>query len=452
MFGHPSIHLLSRRVDGMVSPEVERVLDSHIGRCAFCGEKQQVFHRVRSALQSLPAIEESLLMKEPAVTLPVLVGRLVFHRGLAVGLLAGAMVIGAIALCVPQPALKVIAASPNTQLISSEKGIELQQQMQTGTALRTLPPGHVDLEIPDQVFLRLKAGTTLTWQQLDRPFLFGRPLIIVNLMRGELLGRTKDSFWGSKLIIRTPTATAFVKGTVFDLRVEPRQDATTLKVITGSVFFSPYMNNIGVHVRPGQSSRIQEERLPQPPQQITADEWEAMLEAYQIGEQPSTPPVSLVIGIGPARAEELLRPALIYVSSWSHPEVQPYLRKALKEMNNAVLRGDPMTQNKNLNIVEQVLSNNITEEEIDVPLHLFAGAYAARMNNPWRAHFHFRMILEIYPRHPLASVALAALALNAAHRGDKIAARENFQAVLREYPKSPEASYAREILREGFGR
>jgi hypothetical protein len=452
MFGHPSITALSRLMDGMVaSPKSRLALASHVSGCGACQVRQQALHRVRAALQSLPGIEESLVMKEPPVPVPVLVGQLVFHRGLAVGLLAGIILLGAIILWVPQPAIKVISSSPNSQFVSSEKGIELQQ-LQTGSAVRTtMPTGHVDLEIPGQVLLRLKPGTTLTWQQLDRPLFFNKPLIIVNLMRGEMLARTKDSFWGSKLIVRTPTASAFVKGTAFGLRVDPKQDATTLKVIAGSVFFSPYMNNVGVHVKPGQSSRIQEERLPQQPEPITADDWEAMLESYRIGEQANTAAVSLVMGIGPTRVEELLRPTLVYVSSWEQRQIQPYLRKALSEMNGSILRGDPTMQNRNLKVLEEAL-DDMTDEEIAIPLRLYAGAYAVRMGNPWRAHYHFRKIVEKHPRHPLASLALTALALSAERRGDRATAQENYMATVERYPKSPEASYARVALRDRFGK
>ncbi len=446
VFGHPTIDRLSRLVDGMLRTSEEEALNKHLEACSQCYAKEQALIRVRMILQTLPAIEEGLVMKEPPVPMPVIIGRLVFERGLAIGLLVGIILIGAMALWIPQPALKVISGNSPTNFVGPQR-ISENQQVQTGEALRTLPSGHVDLEIPDRVFLRLKPGTTITWQQLDRPFFFRKPLIIVNLMRGELLGRTKDAFWGSNMIIRTPTANAFIKGTAFGVKVDSKQDATTLKVIAGSVFFSPYMNNIGVHVNPGETSRIQEEKMPERPAQISVDDWEQMFETFQIGDQSGSQPVALMIGIGPTRVEELLRPAFLYVSNWEHPQLQPFLRKVLKELNAALLRGDPMSQNNNLKILE-VAAANTADEDISVVLQLFAGAYSLRLDNPWRAHYHFRLIVEKYPWHPLASLSLAALALSADRRGDRVNAEENFRAILSKYPKSQEAVYATKYLQE----
>ncbi|MCM8794788.1 MAG: FecR domain-containing protein [Candidatus Omnitrophica bacterium] len=442
LFGHPSIYAISRSVDGMLKPDRQSALKNHLDGCASCQVKEKALIKVKNILGSLPVIEGGLAVKEPLLPLPVIVGRLVFHRGLSIGLLFGIVLIGATVLWVPQPALKVISANYSS-VSGSEKIIETQQ-VQTGDALRTLPPGYVDLEIPGRVLLRLKPGTTLTWQQLDRPFLIRRPLIIVNLMRGELLGRTKESFWGSNLVVRTPTASAFVKGTAFGLSVDPKQDATTLKVIAGSVFFSPYMNRVGIEVRPGEMSRIQEEKLPEPPAEMDSKGWESVLEAYQIGEQPTSPPVALVIGIGSSRVEDLLRPALLYVSNWDNPDLQPFLRKAVREINRAILTKDPEPKLESLKILEMAL-NGIRNEDIAVPLQLFTGAYALHVNNPWRAQFHFRMVAEKYPRHQLASLGLAAIAVAAVRRGDRLSAQDAFEELLAKYPKSREAEYIHKL-------
>ena len=59
-------------------------------------------------------------------------------------------------------------------------------------ALRDQPV--VPLSLPGQLLLRLKAGTTITWQQVNRSWFSVRPYVVVNLMRGEMIVRTQPGF------------------------------------------------------------------------------------------------------------------------------------------------------------------------------------------------------------------------------------------------------------------
>ena len=146
--------------------------------------------------------------------------------------------------------------------------------------------------------------------------------------------------------------------------------------------------------------------------------------------------------------DELLEPALLFVSVNNHPELQPFLRKVLGEMNGAILKGDLSTQGKNLNVLEMALEN-MTDAQIAVPLQLFAGTMAARLGDPARATTHFRRVGAKFPAHPLASLALAALgAVTQREWKDPVLARQYFNQVLAKYPKSPEALYIRELFKE----
>ncbi|MBI3333082.1 MAG: FecR domain-containing protein, partial [Candidatus Omnitrophica bacterium] len=252
-----------------------------------------------------------------------------------------------------------------------------------------------------------------------------------------LLARTQEGFWGYRLEVRTPSASATVKGTAFSLAVDPQQDATTVKVLAGSLFFSPHLNGVGVNVGAGEMSWVQAQRLPRLPKPLAPADRKALLEAYRIGPDPLA---ALVIGGGPERVRELLQPPLIYLSMRDHPQLQFFLRKTINELNRAILERDDLAlaeTGRHLSVLEMALGD-ITDPELAVPLRLFAGAIAASRKEPERANRHFRWIVEKAPQHPLAPLALAAA-------GD-------FERLLARYPGSPEADLARQSLSHRIGR
>ena len=442
MFGHPTLNRLSRGVDGALAPKAREALKRHLELCAACQVREGALAQVRTVLRGLVPIEESGWVSKPPLVSPSIFNPLLKLRKWIVpaGLGGLVLVIGLLFLKVPQPVLRVVSSGSNMAGSESEEG----SQIPSGTALRTLPLGQVDLELPGQLLLRLKPGTTLTWQQVDRPLFARKPMIVVNLMRGELLARTKESFWGSQLVVRTPSASAFVKGTAFSLKVDPWADSTTLKVAAGSVFFSPNLNQVGLEVKAGQKSRIQSEHMPASPEPISTEDWKHLLETYQIGEEPWA---ALVIGGGSERVEELFRPSLLYLSMWTHPQIQSFLRKAVREMNAAILQGDFSGQEGNLRILEMAL-NDISDQEIAVPFRLFAGACAVRLGQMQGAYGHFSSVAHYFPNHPLASLSLAAIAATADKLHNPSIVYESYQKILDRYPKSPEAVLAREYFQK----
>ena len=441
---HPSLSILSKAVDAMLDPKEQADLKRHLESCASCRMKFQALGSVKARLQSLPALEENLnKLPEPPIPvfIPGALSKALLLKTLGLGIVVGVGITALITLAPTQPALKVISSS--SDVISSEglQGVHVPPD----TTIRTPLSGNVDMEIPNKVLLRLRPGTTVTWQQVNRLQLT-RPHIIVNVMRGEILARTVDGFWRSKLEIRTPSASAFVKGTAFGVKVDSSTDVTTLNVLAGNVFFSPHLGNVGVNVCAGRTSYIRSERLPSLPQKLSPHERRQMLEAYRIGKDPLA---ALVLGAGPERVEELLAPSLLFLSMKSHPQLQPFLRKALQELNDAILEEKMETQGNNLKVLEMALAQDITDETLVVPLRLFAGAAAARLGLPLRAAAHFRFVAEKFPRNPLASLGIAAMGVVAQNQWkDAVLAREYFKQVLARYPKSADAIYVREILKE----
>ncbi len=447
IFRHPKTEFLSRSLDGELGPGTRAALERHLTACADCRASLSGLAQARATLSGLPPVESGTVPPPPHF-IPVV--RPTFSPWtLATGAILGMLLLGVIALRPTHAPMKVVSSNPPG--LSAEGVVD--RELQPGMAMKTLKPGPVDLEIPNQILLRLKPGTTITWQQVNPPLrFFSRPQVVVNLMRGEMLARTKEGFWGSQFEIRTPNANATVKGTAFSMEVEPEQDATLLKVLAGNVFFSSYLGKVGVNVESGQSSRILSDRLPPETETLSAEERSTLLETYQIGKEPS---LALVIGAGPERIQEFLKPALLYVSEKSSSKLQPLIHKSVKILNERLLAGEAAyrdwdlgIQAKHLKVLERVLENT-DDAEVEVPLRLYVAAYESYLGYPRRASLHLRMVTEKFPKHPLAPLAIAAVGIIAQEElNDFLVALEAFRYLAEEYPNSAEAILAREYIGE----
>ena len=217
-----------------------------------------------------------------------------------------------------------------------------------------------------------------------------------------------------------------------------------LSAQAGQVFFSPYLGRIGVNVQSGQASRIRaSQRLPEPPEALSAEERKALLETYRIGVDPR---VALVIGGGPEPADELLGPALLHLSAYPHPQLHLFTRQLVWEINAAILGDDVRAAQPQVRVLEMALKD-VADPELAVPLRLYAAGCAAALHQPLRAQLHLERALEMAPQHPLASVALAGVArLAEGPLGDPALARSSYEKILSRYPRSPEAVLARRFL------
>ena len=449
-WGHPKDELLSRHVDKALLFKEQVKLEQHLGGCSDCEMRLAAFGRVREVLKALPPLVDTPF-PEPAVpTFIPVIKPVVSWKAITAGLAVGVVLtVGIVTWRSIQSPIRVISSA--TAAVGPQ-GI-LQGKLRPGESVQTLAPGYVDLELPNNVLLRLQPGTTMTWQQVRQPLLFAsRQKVIVNIMRGEILARTQEGFWGANLEVRTPSAHATVKGTAFSMRVDPGQDQTTLKVLAGTVFFSPlYLTQVGVEVQGGEISHIRgARRLPKLPKPLSSEERKALLEVYSIGGNSQL--AELVIGAGPERLKELLKPALLYLSDQSDFLLQPLFRKYVERLNASLLNGKMIGRKRNLQILEQGLKT-LPNPELEVPLRLYVGAYYAHMDFPHRAQFHFQRIIERVPDHPLASLALAAIAQVAQKQlQDEALARESFQQLLAQYPNSPEAALAKQFLKSASSR
>jgi len=429
--------------DDQLKPSRSSGVRVHLDTCGRCRSQFEALETVRTTLRSLPMVEGNPLEDfQPPTFVPV--GRptlpwLGFLLGLFMGI---SLVFLAVQLLRPLGTPLRLASAPTEAVTRS---LPTGSYLDPGETLNTLIPGDVDLEIPSQLRLRLKPGTTVTWQEINPPWLFWRkPHVVLNVMRGQVLARTEEKFWGSRLQVRTPTANAMVKGTAFSVRVEPERDATELKVLAGEVFFTPHLGSVGTTVRAGQASHIQGRQLPRSTEKLSAQERRDLLETYRIGRDPV---MALVMGSGPERVEELLEPGLLFVSAEIHPELHLYMRKLILEVNGAILQGDLAAHERAVRSLELAAVRELKDVQLLVPLRLYLGACNRKLGFPLRARAHFRWVADQLAQHPLASVALGALGLTAEKdlRNPELA-QAAYQRVLSSYPRSPEASRAREFF------
>lgn len=436
MRAHAGDGILSRMADGALDFRARTFWERHVGDCAPCRARAEVFRRVQGMLKGLPTVEINPLEQlQPQVFVPVVQPAFPWW-GFAAGLTMGVVLVAAFTVLRP-------IHSPMRMVSTSDKLVP-------GQPLNSQAHGDIDLEIADRMSFRLKPGTTVTWQETDRLWLLGgRPNIVLNVMQGELLARTHENFWGSQLQIRTPTADATVRGTAFSIQVEPKQDATTLKVLAGSVFLSPYLDRVGIEVGAGRSGRVEGRKLESETLALSSEERAGLLETYRIGRSPR---VALVVGGGPERLEELLEPALLYWTLKPDSSGQPFLMVRAQELNRAILEGRLASAEGSLRGLE-IGVQEMTDPELAVPLRLFLGACNVRMGYPRRGRLHFQWVILSAPHHPLASLALAAAGRTTElYLHNPEGARSYFRELLARYPKTPEADSARKFFHRSKSR
>ena len=183
--------------------------------------------------------------------------------------------------------------------------------------------------------------------------------------------------------------------------------------------------------------------MPGAPEALTSEERKALLETYQIGVDPQ---IALVIGGGPERTRELLSPAMLHVGMQTHPQLHLFIRKLIRQINQAILDDGLRSAEPQVRLLEMAIKD-MTDPEIMVPLRLYVGGCAAALRQPERAHIHFQRVADGAPNHPLSPVALAAIArLAEGPLNDPALARALYEKILAKHAGSPEGTLARQAL------
>jgi hypothetical protein len=446
---HPKLEWLSSMLDGELGARKQKLCQTHLAQCPTCQNLWEGLNRLKAILKTLPPIEPKPMAPHQLPRFIPVMPSPIAPRLFLLGIILGALSAWVFIFRPTHPPMRVVS-SPSTGGVEELQDGTLKQ----GTPFKALLPGHVDLEIPDRLLLRLQPGTTMSWHEVNQPGLFWvKPKIVLNVMQGEILARTQEGFWGRHLLeVHTPSASAIVKGTAFSVSVNLKKESeTTLKVAAGSVFLSPYLKGIGVEVPSGHKSVLRANRYsPSRPSLLSVEERKALMATYRLGDK--EPQIALVIGSGPERVKELLAPSLLYLSFKEHPDLHFFIRAIVKRLNTGILEGNLTAYEPTVRALEATL-DGIRDPEIAVPMRLFAGACWVHLGKVEKGRVHFQWVVARQPNHALVPLALGALALTAEHPMRQMElAHAIYKQIAIQYPRSPEAVLAREFLKQRYPR
>lgn len=146
--------------------------------------------------------------------------------------------------------------------------------------IRTGPQSEIDLQVPEQIAIRLKENSEI---EVQSPALLEKSVRFrLHLLRGILLGSTEKKFEGEKLEITTPTLVAAVRGTLFQMEVRPDTQESSVRVLKGSVAVKSRKTRKTVLVRALEKTEVGRSAPPLAPVRVTRQEWDQMKEAYEL--------------------------------------------------------------------------------------------------------------------------------------------------------------------------
>jgi len=329
--------------------------------------------------------------------------------------------------------------------ISARPGMEIRN----GDVVKLGRYAQIDIEAKKLFDMRIKQNSEVRFTKLAKNY--GSKMNI-SVKAGSIMVNTKPKFKGSFMKIVTTTARATVLGTAFIIDVNPLEGGTTLLgVARGKVLVEgigvpddkKFINRVIVeegyktYIRPGEPPTI--------PEIFSDREWETMDELYRIGDLPQ---VALLIGLGPDRVEELMQPCILYIY-----DKKP--RKLSREFDDVVnlikiaVRKDDMTMHRKAAKRLKYLVRKYPNLLYDVQFYLFLGAYNYFLKDYEEAINSFNKIMDDFPDSKLLSLALCAKAF-VYERGkkDKKEAKRIYRYILSFYPNTPEAEYAKNILKK----
>ena len=146
--------------------------------------------------------------------------------------------------------------------------------------IRTGPESEVDLRVPDQIALRIKANSEV---EVRPPGLFEKKLCYrLHLLRGVILGATEKNFEPEQLEISTSVMVAAVRGTLFRIESDPEKEETTVRVLRGSILVRSLKTRQSVLVRGLERTEVKGNAPLLEPVRVTRQEWDQLKEIYEL--------------------------------------------------------------------------------------------------------------------------------------------------------------------------
>ena len=363
---------------------------------------------------------------------------------------AAALLLVSLAVCMfagnvflEKPSAEIVQGEVTVQPASKEVSVRLTSKrlLNRGDRIKAAASGWAILELENGYQIKLNSGSEIILKKLKPRFLPGKT--VVSLIRGQAL----VSIGGDRHVrypfeIVTPNAFARAMGTQFMVSAPSELNpASGIRVLSGTVQAGQVSGGRSLDsgsVTAGkeiQISNLSKGLLARPMAEKVRAELE---ELFQFSKKNRA---ILLIGMGPNRVRDLLKPCAIYLRTQSSDDQVSGITDLVKDIQKAVEgddRGRHLTAAENLEEIAEKQS-----ELNPVPLLLFTGAYYSYLAEYKEAARVFGNISLKYPKSNYASLALIA---EAVIQKEKLADPEKAKALVREilarYPESVDAAEA----------
>ena len=149
--------------------------------------------------------------------------------------------------------------------------------------IRTAPGAEIDIRVPDQIRIRIKESSEAV---IKKPNLLDRALRYrLHLLRGSLLGSTDKKFKGKRLEVSTPVLVAAVRGTTFQIEMNPENRESAVRVLEGTVKVKSFRGLKTVTVRSLEKTEIKGKTPLSKPIRVSRQEWNKLKEGYELFEK-----------------------------------------------------------------------------------------------------------------------------------------------------------------------
>jgi len=453
---------ISAFADGQLGKKEAQELELHIKDCAFCKERLEVIKSQKKILNSLTPQEEPATFDRgfQEKLSQAIERRKVFQAQFAFAGVAAAILLAALfTFAAVNPAFlkgelpMVLAARGTVETVlpqdTAPVSLDAGDRIQKGQVITTGQDGEVDLILKDKYVLKIKPNTSISIAAITRKNEKGLTALYVN--KGKIAARTDEKFNGSEFLVNTRTASAHIRGTVFMVDVDPvRSYSTAVSVLTGKVevnsIYTPAQMEQAtqVFVRAGEKTDVRPNSVPSAPQRLPVEEWQSLQEIYGLGRKLQ---VALIIGTGPERVYELLKPCPLYISDEELKIAPKLLKETVSIINQAIESNDRTKHLKAIENLENIVSV-YKDKSYSGQLLLFIGSYYRYIDEYEKAAAVFESVAREYKdKKNIASLAQCAAAIIYEKDLKQLQkAREAYNKVLENYPKSPESVEAQKAL------
>jgi ferric-dicitrate binding protein FerR (iron transport regulator) len=317
------------------------------------------------------------------------------------------------------------------------------RELHPGDTIRTGAGAWAIFELPGKYRVKIHPSSEVVLDQVKPHWLPGKT--VLHLSQGEVLVSIgeEEGLVRYPLEVLTPIAFARALGTQFAVRASPDAGGASVQVLRGAVQAGSIASGAArASIHAGEEVRIAGGFLPIAPSKIAGERLRELSELFQFGRNDQA---ILLIGMGPDRVDELLKPCAIYLKFETNNESALRMMQAVREIQQ-VKPGDREAHLPAVRALEA--ASRLRPRENRMPPLLFTAAYYDYAGSPADAVRIFKELAGAYQHSAYRSLALMAGARIQARTGDKAGARVYAGEILASHPRSPEAEPAARLLKQ----